>query len=222
MHKNPRKKVYVIGTYYSYASSIYNRDMVDKIEDADVIVLTGGADVDPSTYGKPAEPESYGYKARDIFEISEYKKIRDDQVVVGICRGAQLLTVLNGGILVQHVTGHCNGGHKMIDTQGKIYPISSLHHQMCYPFDIPKSDYEVLFTSYPARSTVYKGDGVDREIIEANGEPEIIIYHKEGEPIALAVQGHPEMMDEESRTVAMFNDLIDECIEMARKRKEDV
>jgi gamma-glutamyl-gamma-aminobutyrate hydrolase PuuD len=217
-----KRKVFVIGTYIGYASSIYNREMVGKIEDADVVVLTGGADVDPSTYSKPAEPESYGYKARDIFEISEYHKVRNDQVVVGICRGAQLLTVLNGGILVQHVTGHCNGMHKMIDTCGKIYPISSLHHQMCYPFDIPKSDYEILFTSYPARSSVYKGDGVDPEMIEANGEPEIIIYHKDNQPIGLAVQGHPEMMDYDCRTVRMFNDLIDECLEMARKRKEDV
>lgn len=212
----------MIGPYHGYASSIYNRQMVENIEDANVIVLTGGADVDPSTYGKPAEPESYGYKSRDIFEISEYKKIRNDQVVVGICRGAQLLTVLNGGILVQHVTGHCNGAHNMIDTCGNIYPISSLHHQMCYPFDIPKSDYEILFTSYPSRSTVYKGDGVDVEAIEANGEPEIIIYHKDSEPIALAVQGHPEMMDYDCRTVRMFNDLIDDCLEMACKRKEDV
>lgn len=217
-----KRKVYVIGPYTGYASSIHNRVLVDKIEDADVVVLTGGADVDPSTYGKTPEPETYGYKSRDIFEISEYKKVRTDQVVVGICRGAQLLTVLNGGILVQHVTGHCNGGHKMIDTCGKVYDITSLHHQMCYPFDMPKSDYEVLFTSYPARSTVYKGDGVDREVIEANGEPELIIYHKDGEPISIAIQGHPEMMPTDCRTVKMFNQLIDDCLEMARKREEDV
>ena len=217
-----KRKVYVIGPYIGYASSIHNRILVDKIEDADVVVLTGGADVDPSTYGKTPEPETYGYKSRDIFEISEYKKVRTDQVVVGICRGAQLLTVLNGGILVQHVTGHCSGGHKMIDTRGNVYDITSLHHQMCYPFDMPQSDYEVLFTSHPARSTVYKGDGVDPEIIEANGEPELIIYHKDCEPISIAIQGHPEMMPTDCRTVKMFNQLIDDCLEMARKREENV
>ena len=215
-----KRKVYVIGPYTGYSSSISNKQLVDNIEDADVIVLTGGSDVDPSTYGKPAEPETYGNKQRDIFEISEYKKVRKDQVVVGICRGAQLLTVLNGGILVQHVTGHCNGAHKMINTEGKVFNITSLHHQMCYPFDMPKSDYEVLYTSYPARSSVYKGSGVDEEVIQAHGEPEIILYHKDTEPIALAVQGHPEMMDIDSKTVRMFNDLIDECLEMAKKRQE--
>ena len=203
-----KRKVYVIGPYTGYASSIHNRVLVDKIEDADVVVLTGGADVDPSTYGKTPEPETYGYKSRDIFEISEYKKVRTDQVVVGICRGAQLLTVLNGGILVQHVTGHCNGGHKMIDTRGNIYEITSLHHQMCYPFDMPQTDYE--------------GDGVDPEMIEANGEPELIIYHKDLEPISIAIQGHPEMMPTDCRTVKMFNQLIDDCLEMARKREENV
>lgn len=215
-----KRKVYVIGPYMGYASSITDKQLVDKIEDADVVVLTGGSDVDPSTYGKPSEPETYGNKQRDIFEIAEYRKVRKDQVVVGICRGAQLLTALNGGILVQHVTGHCNGMHKMINTAGEVFSITSLHHQMCYPFDMPKSDYEVLFTSYPARSSVYKGSGIDTEVLEAHGEPEIILYHKDTEPIALAVQGHPEMMDIDSKTVRMFNDLIDECLEMAKKRQE--
>lgn len=216
-----KRKLYVIGPNWGYSAPIYNHVLVDKIEDADMVLLTGGADVDPSTYGKPAEPETYGYKARDIFEISEYRKVRKDQLVIGICRGAQLLTVLNGGNLVQHVTNHAGGRHKMIDQMGNVFEITSLHHQMCYPFDIDKKDYDILFTSYPARSSVYKGSGIDPEVIEANGEPEIIVFHKDDQPIGLGVQGHPEMMNYDGKTVSMYNDLIDKYLAIAKKRTEE-
>ena len=219
MKETPRK-LYVIGPNWGYSSSIYDHVLVKDMAEADIILLTGGGDIDPSTYGKPAEPETYGYKQRDIFEISEYKNVRKDQLVVGICRGAQLLTVLNGGILVQHVTGHCNGRHKMIDTMGNILPITSLHHQMCYPFDLDKKDYEILFTSFPARSSIYKGDGVDEQVIVANGEPEVIVFHKDDQPIGLGVQGHPEMMEYGCKTVRKFNELIDEYLAQAKKRSE--
>lgn len=215
-----KRKVYVIGPYTSYARPIYDKELVDKIEDADIVLLTGGSDVDPSTYGKPAEPESYGNKSRDLFEISEYANVRKDQLVIGICRGAQLLTALNGGILVQHVTRHADGSHKMIDKMGHVYDITSLHHQMCYPFDLDPKDYDILFTSFPARSTVYKGSGIDEDTIIANGEPEVIVYHKDDQPIALGVQGHPEMMPIDSKTVSMYNDLIDKYLAMAKKRTE--
>ena len=53
-----KRKVYVIGPFTGYARPIYNKELVDNIEDADIVLLTGGSDVDPSTHGKPAEPES--------------------------------------------------------------------------------------------------------------------------------------------------------------------
>lgn len=215
-----KRKVYVVGTYIGYASSIYNRELVDDIDQADIVLLTGGADVDPSTYGKPAIPETYGYKSRDMYEVAEYKKVRKDQLVIGICRGAQLLTVLNGGNLIQHVTNHAGGMHKMIDEMGNIFPITSLHHQMCYPYDMPREDYEILFKAFPARSTIYKGIDIDVDKIVAKGEPEVIVFHKETEPVALAIQGHPEMMDKDCKTVELFNELIDKYLKLAKNRSE--
>lgn len=79
-------KVYVIGSGKGYARPIYNKVLVDNIEDADIVVLTGGADVDPSSYGKK-NVSSWGDKYRDDYEIKMYKKIRQDQLVMGTCRG---------------------------------------------------------------------------------------------------------------------------------------
>lgn len=218
MMMNNTIKVYTIGPDGGYSRPIHNKLMVNRLQDADVVVLTGGADVDPSTYNRK-NLASYGDKYRDLYEISQYRKIRPNQVVLGTCRGAQLLTVLNGGNLVQDVTNHgLWGTHNMIDKDGNQFEITSLHHQMCYPFDIPKENYDLLMVSAPSRSDRYVGDGIDDAKIIENGEPELIVYKTPGHPISVAIQGHPEMMDKECDTVIMLNELIKKCIYEAKRR----
>lgn len=211
-------KVYVIGDSIGYARPIYNKVLVDNIEDADIVVLTGGADVDPSTYGRE-NVGSYGHKTRDDYEIEMYNKVRKDQLVMGTCRGAQLLTVLNGGNLVQDVDNHgLYGTHKMIDKEGNVFDITSLHHQMCYPFDMDEKDYSLLMTSFPARSKGhYIGDGINPDKIDEFGEPELIVFHKEGQPISVGIQGHPEMMAIDHPTVKEFNRILMEWLRIAKQ-----
>jgi hypothetical protein len=213
------KKVYVIGPGLSYASSILDRKLTDNIEEADIVVLTGGADVHPSTYNKKVHPSTYGALDRDNYEIEMYSRVRNDQLVVGVCRGAQLLCVLNGGILVQDVSRHAMGAyHEMkglagTDYEDQIFPITSLHHQMMYPFDIPQEYYTTIFNAFPARSLYYEGDGINPDILSKKGEPELIVFHAPGKPIGLAIQGHPEMMPKDCSTVLMFNELIDKLLD---------
>lgn len=219
------KKVYVIGMGLSYASSILDKKLTDNIEEADVIVLTGGADVHPSTYDKKSHPTTYGALERDRYEIEMYSRVRNDQLVVGVCRGAQLLCVLNGGILVQDVSRHAMGAyHEMkglagTDYEDQIFPITSLHHQMMYPFDIPQENYTTIFNAFPARSLYYEGDGINPDILSKRGEPELIVFHTPGKPIGLAIQGHPEMMPRDCSTVLMFNELIDKLLDRIHNRE---
>lgn len=220
----PLRKVYVVGPQIGYASSIYNKILVDDIDKADIVVLTGGADVSPSSYGRKKLPCTWDYKERDNFEIAAYNKVKPTQLVVGICRGAQLLCVLNGGNLVQDADRHAMGAyHNMQGAPGtpyekQNYAISSLHHQMMYPFDIPQENYTVVFNAYPNRSTYYVGDGINPDIIREKGEPEIVIFHTPNKPIGLAVQGHPEMMDHDCDTVVLFNSMIDDLLNTIRKK----
>lgn len=213
-------KVYVIGDSTGYARPIKNKILVDNIEEADIVVLTGGADVDPSTYGRE-NVGSYGYKSRDDYEIEMYRKVREDQLVMGTCRGAQLLTILNGGNLVQDVENHgLYGTHKMIDKEGNLFDITSLHHQMCYPFDMDPKHYSLLMTAWPARSSDhYIGDGIDPNKIREFGEPELIVFHKPGQPIGVGIQGHPEMMSENHPTVIEFNRILNDWLEIAKNNK---
>lgn len=73
----------------------------------DGLVLTGGEDLDPVLYGEEAVPETYGYDAGiDRWEEALYRAaVALGKPVLAICRGHQLLNVIHGGTLDQHITG---------------------------------------------------------------------------------------------------------------------
>ena len=216
-------KVYIIGGSYGsgYARFLKNHEITRDITEADVVILTGGADVDPSFYGARKHPTTYSSPQRDKEELEEIKRVRPDQLVYGCCRGSQFSCVLNGGLLVQNVSNHAiGGGHNIQATEvGKkfksveheLYNITSTHHQMQYPFNLPKEDYDILFTSFPLRSDYYQGDMIDSTPILKYGEPEIVLYHRKGYPRFLAVQGHPEMIPDSS-VAGMIENLIYELL----------
>lgn len=114
---------------------------------------------------------------------------------------------MNGGILVQHCEGHACGSTHAIENGSMCYEITSTHHQMQYPYNLPDKDYDVLFKSAMRLSGNYYGDKVNPVMIEEAGEPEIVLYHKDNSPKCLAVQGHPEMIPN-SPVAEMIRELI--------------
>jgi len=72
------------------------------------LLLTGGDDVDPALYGEerhPATEESD--RERDEVEVRLLQEaLARDLPVLAICRGLQLMNVMHGGTLVQHMEGH--------------------------------------------------------------------------------------------------------------------
>ena len=71
----------------------------------DGLMLAGGADIDPASYGQAAHPETVDtVPERDAFEIALTRAaIERNLPVLGICRGMQLLNVVRGGTLLQHL-----------------------------------------------------------------------------------------------------------------------
>ena len=69
------KKVYVVGTAKHYADFITNIKHVDNIEEADIVIFTGGEDVDPSLYHEEKHPTTYSNIARDKYEKEMFEKI---------------------------------------------------------------------------------------------------------------------------------------------------
>lgn len=74
--------------------------------------------------------------------------------------------------------------------------MNSCHHQMCYPYNLPKDDYEVIaWTEEISNHYQVDKDAVDLDFpehsLDDNGlfkEPEMIWYPKTR---CLGVQGHP-------------------------------
>ena len=85
----------------------HNLNMIEEfIEIVDGIIITGGDfDVDPKIYGEKINSDKVSTKNdRTEFEFEILKKaIKFSIPVLGICGGQQLLNVVLGGTLIQHI-----------------------------------------------------------------------------------------------------------------------
>src|SRR5438477_3736536 len=83
----------------------FEKNNTEDIYRCDGFVLTGGVDVHPSFYNGNKEyknsPASY-QPDRDLFEEKIYRYSQLHRLpLLGICRGMQLVNVLQGGKLIQ-------------------------------------------------------------------------------------------------------------------------
>jgi putative glutamine amidotransferase len=71
----------------------------------DGLILAGGSDIDPGSYGAQPQPETRStWPERDRFELGMgTRALERDMPVLGICRGMQMLNVIQGGTLNQHL-----------------------------------------------------------------------------------------------------------------------
>lgn len=145
------------------------------IENADVIVFSGGEDINPKIYGKQ-NTHSYITQfsiARDIFEMKVLENaIKLSKKILGVCRGHQLINAFLGGNLIQEISliGSHGSPHKLEGSEGVIKhffkSVNSMHHQ-----GVLKEGAGLTPTSH------YKG------VIESTESENII-----------TVQFHPEVM----------------------------
>lgn len=166
-------------------------------------IFWGGADVDPSLYNRPKSNYCGHTNANtDRQEADEMQKYIDAGIpIIAICRGAQLLNVVNGGILVQHIEDHAiRGEHACtIDNVPFNMGVSSTHHQMM----VAHKDGKVLGKSMDPVEGVH-WDNVNESYLY-NFVNEVIYYPKTK---SLCIQPHPEWMDQASPFVHWINEFI--------------
>ena len=172
------------------------RDYEDSLKGVNLVVFTGGADVWPGLYGEKTGRLTRCSLERDMLESSIFDEAVGRGIpMAGICRGAQFLTVKNGGKLFQHVYNHGIFGEHGIETnEGKVYEVTSTHHQMMNPWNMDAGDFEVLAWSEIILSDKYF-NGNDEEVQPPIVEPEVVWYPKTR---SLAMQFHPEYMPKDS------------------------
>lgn len=189
-------KVSVVGQDFNI-SNLFNRkpgfDFIRSHPKADILVFTGGADIEPKLYGETPLKETHFSPARDKEDLASWEEFRHSgKLMVGICRGAQFLNVMNGGKLWQHVNNHRSGTHMMIDTLGgDTIEVTSTHHQMM----IPSKDAEILGIAF--ESTEWENQKERWRIASTNNRhdqvPQYdteIVWYKDSK--SLCFQPHPE------------------------------
>lgn len=174
----------------------------------DGLIVSGGGDVAPGSYGRPDEGVSYDMNAEaDAFELALIRHAESrDLPVLGICRGLQVLNVAFGGTLIQNLATPIHGSfsgmsgeeimaarHEVVlepgSTLAGIYgserrEVNNIHHQAI----------DVVADGF--RAVAHAPDGVI-EAIEAVGTW-----------LAVAVQWHPERLDDPAEAV-LFSSFVD-------------
>jgi putative glutamine amidotransferase len=71
----------------------------------DGLILAGGSDIDPAAYGEQPHPETgTTWPERDRFELGlGTRALERDMPVLGVCRGMEMMNVIQGGTLNQHL-----------------------------------------------------------------------------------------------------------------------
>ncbi len=180
-----------------------NFDCIDQMLDiASGVLLSGGGDIHSKHYNEELDPKAALINdLRDTFEIALCKKaLERDMPIFSICRGTQLLNVVLGGTLHQHIEDHVNvegedrthtvtvveGSYFDNNFKNKTFTVNSIHHQALKNV---ADNIEVL---------AYCGD-----IVEA-----VKVKNK---TFVVGVQYHPERIYETTESKFLFDEFIRQC-----------
>jgi putative glutamine amidotransferase len=168
-------------------------DDVEVLGRLDAVVLAGGADVDPERYGAERSPRS-GPAAvdRDEAELALLEAaVSRDLPVLAVCRGLQLLTVLRGGSLVQHLPdvvgndAHVPSPGTYGDNAVRIAPGSRLAGLL---------GTKAVWACHHHQAVDRLGEGLTAVAWAEDGTVEAA--ELDGARFVVGVQGHPEVGDD--------------------------
>ncbi|MDT5091859.1 MAG: putative glutamine amidotransferase [Mycobacterium sp.] len=165
-------------------------DIAARVLDGlDGLVITGGKDVDPARYGQAAHPKTDEPRQdRDAWEFALLAAaLRRGLPVLGICRGAQVLNVVLGGTLHQHLPDAV--GHSRHQAGNSVFSTSRVDV-------VPGTRLAGLIGEssdeqcYHHQAIAELGDGLVVTARDTDGVIEAV--ELPGEHFVVAVQWHPE------------------------------
>ena len=170
--------------------SIEKEQNIETLLDiADGVLLIGGKDYHPSYYGQSPHPETDLARKRPHCDIAFGEALmRRELPVLGICAGCQLLNIVNGGGLIQHLPDaektHRGGlFHQMEIIREGFYSkalglqlkdritVNSFHHQAVDPSKLGRG-LQITALAYDGTVEVIEGIDPGRMIIGVQYHPE--------------------------------------------------
>ncbi|HDH03170.1 MAG TPA: gamma-glutamyl-gamma-aminobutyrate hydrolase family protein [Actinobacteria bacterium] len=181
---------------------------VDQVLDrVDGLLVTGGGDLDPVTYGQANTNSTRIESGVDARDIALIRRARAQQLpVLGICRGLQAINVALGGTLSQHVLGGQDRSHPSQSGD----PEERAEHRHAVDFEPWSRLAKVYGTTQRDVNSLHHqavkevGQGLVAAGRTSAGSIEAIETTDPDWPV-LAVQWHPEMMDDDPAEGALFS-----------------
>lgn len=205
--------VYIANPSSEYAGMMRKAGwgLTHHVDQADLVMFTGGADVDPALYGEDLHPQSFISPVRDRDDKEVYDEAAALGIpMVGICRGGQFLNVMSGGSMYQHVDGHAIGSlHRLLDVRtGRILGVSSTHHQMMR--EGPRGEVLGVAQTFLTNGKAYMQDGkLCKHKPNRDSDVEVVLY---AETNILCFQPHPEFFESDHECVVYFHELLEEIV----------
>jgi putative glutamine amidotransferase len=179
-------------------------DVEQTLDTLDGIVFSGGADVDPAHYGAEAHPETDEPQTRrDAGELALLRAaLERDIPTLAICRGFQLLNVVRGGDLVQHLPETIGSeDHKQTPGEFAVHPVEIKEESRLAGIVGARCD----VTSHHHQAPGRVGDGLVETAWAADGTLEAV--EDPSLRFAVGVQWHPEAGED----AALFEALVQQA-----------
>jgi putative glutamine amidotransferase len=166
-------------------------DPEEMVQHLEGLVLTGGADLDPAHYDAEHDPDLGPLEPdRDVWEMALLAAARERDIpVLAICRGFQLVNVVFGGTLRQHVELEEGVGHPQWEVDGhkathRVHVVDGTMASELY-------DGEIGVNSLHHQVIDEVGEGL---IVSAKAPDGVVEGLESSDGRILAVQWHPELL----------------------------
>lgn len=197
-----------LGETFELVTLSFEKNNLEEIHQCDGFVLTGGVDIHPSFYnGKlnyPNQPDQF-QAARDKFESTIYWYAKQHQLpILGICRGMQLVNVLEGGKMVQDLGTEKNQVHRK-NEKDKNHLVRIEKNSMLHSITFVQNG-EVNSAHHQCIDVHHIPDSLRAVATAADATIEAIEYKNPSDQgFMLCVQWHPERMEEKETNPLSIN-----------------
>ncbi len=173
--------------------TVLSKKNIEKIEECDGLLLTGGADVSPELYGDWADETVEIDSERDGVEFRLIEEaLLKKAPILGICRGLQVLNVYFGGTLVLDLEKYYGRNHRAIsDVEDRYHDVELTESSSLMNFIKTKRG-KVSSSHHQAADRI--GNGLKVVARALDGTVEAIEGTATATEKILAVQWHPERM----------------------------